>query len=1819
MMTKTAYYMQMAQEAAAQITGSKEQWTAFLTTSARLYKYPFAEQLMIYKQRPEATACAEYDLWNDRMNRYVKRGSKGIALLDMRGEQPRLRYVFDVADTGERKNSRPVQLWKMNAEHEQPIIQALDAAFDVPAGAGSLENHIMEAAERLARDYWEENRRQISDIVADSYLEGYDELNIGASFKRAAAVSIAYSVFTRTVGNADDYFEHEDFLDIFDFNTQAAANVLGTAVSEMSSQIFREIERTIRTYERDKQAERSQNYDGAELHEERRLPDSGHPVVGAGTEAAGQVREDAQSVPAGEQHAAVQSPDPNREAVSAPVGDSGDRDRTDGADDGGTSESESGTGQEIEPDGLGAAHEHAESAGRGSHSDGTYQQLNFMSLFQSEAEQIQKIDAAAENAAREAESEKPSAFVISEDEIDRMLRTGSNFEGGKIRIYALYQQQGDAKERAAFLKAEYGIGGHSYTFMDGSRGFADYDGKGILLRNYGHDREVRLTWSAVDKRLDRLVENGQYLTALEMEEYRKLEQEYGAPLPMPTAAHVFPPTPPEHYDTGNEHVDNMLNTAADVYARSELAAPQRFTVMETDDGYAVWDDIQDGIHVEPDGVSEEFTSEWEAETYRQQLIKKVQEQEAKDWLYVEQSKQNLQQDIPFPDVESEEAPEAVHAEADPLVLEMQEHARELARESGYAPNERFVVTMTGENFPDSKDAFAIWDYVKEEYYGYSDGKVQTFADYVSASEALQEIRGRNMEAEKEPATVQPEPAAPVQPDYRVGDTLYLDGKAFTIEKVGLFDVELRDPDSVYPIFRSESKENLARILGHEENVHLHNLVVDLNSGKKEAFRAGHEVKHAENYRINSFHLGEGSPKQKFRANMDAIYTLKALENQHRDATPEEQETLANYVGWGGLADAFDAEKTAWTGEYKELKAALTEEEYAAARASTLNAHYTSPTVIRAIYEALDGMGFEKGNILEPSMGVGNFFGMLPDSMLGSRLYGVELDSITGRIAQKLYPQADITVAGFETTDRRDFYDLAVGNVPFGQYKVNDKAYNKLGFSIHNYFFAKTIDQIRPGGVIAFVTSRFTMDSKDSSARKYMAERADLLGAIRLPNNAFKANASTEVVSDILFLQKRDRPADIEPAWVQLGQTEDGFNINQYFVDHPEMVLGNLELESTQYGHDLTVAPIEDANLADQLTEAVQHIEGQYTAVEIAAPDVADAEVQRKTLPADPTVKNFSYTVVDGEIYYRENSIMTQIELSDNAKGRVAGMVELRQIVNELIDQQLNDFPDEDIKASQAKLNYAYDAFTAKYGLINDKKNARLFDDDSSYYLLCSLENLDENKNLKSKADMFTKRTIRPERIVTSVDTPSEALAVSIGEHGKVDLPYIADLLGTPGNYERITTELSGVIFKEPAADADDPEAGWQTADEYLSGNVRDKLRMAQLAAESHPEFRVNVEALEKAQPKDLEASEIDVRLGATWLDPSIVQQFMMETFQPPYRIRYNNAITVRYSPYTSEWRISNKSATGYGDIMATETYGTRRANAYKILEDTLNLRDSRVYDTIEEDGKEKRVLNQNETTLAQQKQQAIKDAFAGWVWKDPQRRTLLVKKYNELFNSTRPREYDGSHIHFVGMNPEISLREHQRNAVAHVLYGYNTLLAHEVGAGKSFEMAASAMELKRLGLCQKSLFVVPNHLTEQWASEFLRLYPNAKLLVTSKKDFEPGNRKKFCARIATGDYDAVIIGHSQFEKIPLSAERQERLIQEQMDEIEEAIEEAKAQVGEHFTVKQLEKLRKSLKQKLEKLQGTDRKDDVVTFEQLGVDRLFVDESQAFKNRAKRCA
>ena len=1691
MPSKTEEYLALAQRTANGLTRYWESWTDYLTTASRLYKYPFADQLMIYAQRPDATACADYDIWNNRMNRYVRRGSKGIALLDESSGYPRLHYVFDVSDTGVRRNSRDPEVWQLNDDLFQPVSEMLAQEYGIHHER--LSQQIADIAGKLAESYWDNNGGDIRAIVDGSLLMDYDEAGVEMQFKSAAAISVTYTLLERCGIEPAGWFDKDDFQAVYNFSTPDSVYALGAAVSDMSREVLRQIERTVKTTIRRRNAERSQyefEQQERDLLDRRGLP-APEPDPEPAPEATGQIRQAAPDVPERPSPSAVQHDAPEREPVPAPDGGGTDGREPDAADHGAASETDLGPGQGEPANGMGAAHEQPESAGRGTGADGADLQLSFLDAnIPTEAQQIEKID--------QAESEKtPSAFVLSQAEIENELRRhGSGFAGGKQRIMALYQTQPDRKLRAKALAKEYGIGGHSHDFLDGSRGFVNHDWKGLEFDHYPDHQKITLKWAQVEKYIDLMIQSDRYLTDEEKEQRATRQEasnynvgdEVVVDLPtrtiegtigyvgetdvrIDTSAHGQSwdneVINKQQFEQGlrqsatAQRVDKMLAQAEAIAKESEVPEYERFSVRKVVDGkmplFAIWDDLYDDYY-ETNHAVPQFSDEKQAESYLENLKKEVADREAAEWLKVEHAKFLADKDEPEPsDEELDELP---------------------------------ISTVI-------------------------DGEVQTFPDAAALDKAV------NAEPESEP--------------------------------VG-------------------------------------------------------------NFHITDEHLGEGGAKQKYARNIEAICTLFKLEQEHRGATAEEQQVLSQYVGWGGLSDAFDPGKDSWAKEYAELKGLLSEDEYAAARSSVLNAHYTSPTVIRGIYDAVERMGFRSGNILEPSMGVGNFFGMLPDTMADSRLYGVELDSITGRIAKMLYPQADITVAGFETTDRRDFYDLAVGNVPFGQYKVNDKAYNKLGFSIHNYFFAKAIDQVRPGGVVAFVTSRYTMDSKDSTARKHMAERADLLGAIRLPNNAFRANAGTDVVSDIIFLQKRDRPADIEPDWVQLGKTEDGFAINQYFVDHPEMVLGELTAESTQYGREeLTVVPIEGAVLADQLAEAVQHIEGQYVEVEVETPDVADAEVERKTLPADPDVKNFSYAVVDGEVYYRENSIMTQVELSDNAKARVTGMVELRQIVNQLIQEQLDDYPDEDIKATQAKLNTAYDVFTAKYGLLNDRKNGRLFEDDSSYYLLCSLENLDENKQLKSKADMFTKRTIRPERTVTSVDTPSEALAVSIGEHGRVDLPYMAELLGSPGDYERITTELQGVIFKDPSADADDPEAGWQTADEYLSGNVRNKLRMAQLAAESHPEFKINVEALTKAQPKDLEASEIDIRLGATWLNPAIVQQFMMETFQPPYRIRYNNLIQVRYSPFTSEWRIGNKSAAGMYDIMSTETYGTHRANAYKILEDTLNLRDCRIYDTIEEDGKERRVLNQKETMLAQQKQQAIKDTFAGWVWQDPQRRNLLVKQYNELFNSTRPREYDGSHIHFVGMNPEINLQEHQRNAVAHVLYGGNTLLAHEVGAGKSFEMAASAMESKRLGLCQKSLFVVPNHLTEQWASEFLRLYPNAKLLVTSKKDFEPANRKRFCARIATGDYDAVIIGHSQFEKIPLSAERQARIIEDQIEEIENAIAEAKEQSGEHFTVKQMEKTRKTLEVKLKKLQSTDRKDDVVTFEQLGVDRLFVDESQNYKN------
>ena len=1545
MPNKTEEYLALACKTADSFSRQWEHWAEFLITAARLYKYSYPDQLMIYAQRPDATACAEYDVWNNKMNRYVRRGSKGIALLDESGGYPRLHYVFDVSDTAPRRNALYPDLWQINDSLKEPVRSMLAENYGVHSE--SFGQQLADVAGKLVQSYWDNNSSDILGIVDGSYLMSYDDAGRELQFKSAAAMGVTYMLLERCGLDPAGWFDEKDFQAVYDFTTPSAVYALGTAVSDCSREVLRQIERTVKTTIRRRNIERSQEeYEQqSELHEDRGLF-SAEPDLESAPEAAEPVRKDAPELSDGAAPGGVQHDAAERDPVPAPMGGGTDGREQDATADERTVGEEPGSGQGEKPDGVGAAHEQPESAGGGNDPDRADLQLSFLeAAIPTEAQQIESID--------QAESEKSSsAFVLSQTDIEKALRRGSNFENSKLRIWEIYQTQPDRKLRAKALAKEYaphGPGGCSHTYLDGSSGWLDHDSKGLTFEHYPDHQKIFLRWNQVEKYIDLMMQADRYLTD---KEKSAIELYFG--LNADSAA--------EYNALKVQYPDALVGFEQN--GQFEFYGEDARKICELTGGKLLERETALGT-VAVTGFPRE------------------------QWVYRAKQLWECGENIYLAGLNED----GTH------------HQTKYLRREEYLPVGS-IVHMEGREFRVDKVDF--------------DKDSVTLQDMALAELRMPIFREAPLAVVRELYEQEPEPPVLVL------DGLELPGEDSNEPPVSIEANEVSTPPEAAAAEEGLNEEGAPELAG--------------------------------NFRITDEELGAGGPKQKFARNIKAIKTLFTLEQEHRGATAEEQQVLSQYVGWGGLADAFDPDKNSWAKEYAELKGLLSEEEYKAARGSVLNAHYTSPTVIRAIYDAVERMGFRTGNILEPSMGVGNFFGMLPESMADSRLYGVELDSITGRIAQKLYPEANIKVAGFETTDRRDFYDLAVGNVPFGNYKVNDKAYNKLNFSIHNYFFAKAIDQVRPGGIVAFVTSRYTLDSKDSAARKHIAERADLLGAIRLPNNAFRANAGTDVVSDIIFLQKRDRPMDHEPAWVQLGKTADGIAINSYFADHPEMILGKLTTESTQYGkEEATVVPIEGANLADQLREAVQQLEGQYLEAAAEVPDIAETEAERRTLPADPDVKNFSYTVVEGDVYYRENSVMTQVELSGNAKDRVVGMVELRQIVNELIDRQLNDYPEEDIKEAQEQLNAAYDAFTAQYGLLNDRKNGRLFEDDSSYYLLCSLENLDEQGQLKSKADMFTQRTIRPERVVTSVDSPSEALAVSIGEHGKVDLPYMAELLGTPGEYAQITGELSGVIFKDPNADPADPEAGWQMADEYLSGDVRTKLRTAQLAAETNPEFAVNAEALLKAQPKDLEASEIDVRLGATWLSPEIIQKFMAETFQIPYYMRHS--INVKFSQRTAEWRIEGKTAMGKGDIMSCETYGTSRANAYKILEETLNLKDVRIYDTIEgDDGKPKRVLNKRETMLAQQKQQSIKDAFANWIWQDPQRRISLVRQYNELFNSTRPREYNGEHIHFVGMNPEISLREHQRNAIAHVLYGGNTLLAHEVGAGKTFEMAASAME-----------------------------------------------------------------------------------------------------------------------------------------------------------------
>ncbi len=2258
MPNKLQFYSDLAEQTARQVTGSFQAWTGFLTTAARLYKYPFHEQLMIYAQRPEATACADYELWNNTMHRYVRRGSRGIALIDTSGDQPRLRYVFDVSDTGGGENSRRPNLWEYRDEHHDAVTAALKRRFDVDADHG-LAQQLEQIAAQLADEYWNDNQPDILGIVDGSFLDAYDDFTVGVAFRNAAVVSTTYVLLSRCGLELEAFFTHEDFLDVFDFNTPASVTALGTAVSKNSEQALRQIEVAIRNYEREKSAERSQSHERAELPDQRGLSDPRSDAERAGGEAPGQVREDAEEVPAGASPGVMASDDPERDPVPPPAGDRRDGLQPAGADAPGAGEGGGGDGatESRRSDDLGGPDEHLQGPGGGDDPGRADLQLNQdgdgqLNLFPSEAEQIESI--------REAESasQSPSAFSLPQEDIDHFLRLGSNEENARTIIALEFMKQKPMDELTDYVKQTFHDG---YGLIIGDRHISSWAADDGLHLTWGTSVRYAktaqiLSWEDAAVRIAELLEQGRFATNVELAEATGYERRQAAEALwylcgdmsdeareqgwMPTLRENwqggFPETTErlgkllEDQDARQTFVSELESFAAAwalhpelmrfrfyspdkvLYTVKELSLPRReyvsgmaeipaipsfitedeidatlshggsyeggagriFTFWQqehtpkekadflkheygTGGGNGIvshnfhsWEDHSPKGMVLKKPDAEDVTLSWA------KVVKRIDAMMAKDryltpeakaaWEQAHLEADESQADLgEQPEQEAPPAPEPAHAPpAGKLTQEdidrqlrtmfpdietkravvryMKEHGREketaawlAAQYDGRGVSQPLRISLPGQDGQPGGEVTLSWAkvqrriaqliqaenfYTQEEYDRMDDVDLVAIREHLAQAgivngevvdpEALDRdpfIRQVMADAddavdgsqEEPPAEEAVAPGAPeaekkrpgqsrVERNYRTFDRLfseitsgeyrYLELRGgensgympLIIQEIGEDEISVAhtyelggdlayDPEmtfridrekgtlepltfrqdgslplyqEVYPepgkwiprlrnelsafteqwlknienqgrrryraiavldgedaevsfdengkpvppsehtpeerqtqikdafqaagmtfddfdsydgylVFRPEGGEAYTfpsweeaaewidgvvfddpersdaseRIMHPERfenaadradapegfitpggrqyhlgeeyeahtsdgeilvNVRIENVTEDavfysipekpgnapnrlpredfdrfMDEGRFSLVHQDAELSPepeqeapqpapappAENFRITDDHLGEGGPKTKFRANMEAINTLKQIEFEGRSATPEEQETLSRYVGWGGLADAFDERKPEWANEFKELYATLTPEEYAAARASTLNAHYTTPTVIRAIYEAVENMGFRSGNILEPAMGVGNFFGILPETMRSSRLYGVELDSITGRIAEQLYPKADITVAGFETTDRKDFYDLAVGNVPFGNYQVDDRAYNKLGFSIHNYFFAKALDQVRPGGLVAFLTSRYTMDAKDPTVRKYLAQRAELLGMIRLPNNAFLANAGTEVVSDIIFLQKRDRPIDITPEWVFTGQNKDGHAVNSYFLEHPEMVLGQQTSGRGMYGKDeYTVDPIPGAELPDQLHEAIQNIRGTYTEAEL--PELGEGEKVSNTIPADPSVKNYSYALVDGEVYYRENSVMVKPELNAAARERVKGMVELRDCVRELIDLQMDEYtPESAIAEKQAELNRLYDAFTAKYGLINDRGNRLAFSDDDSYYLLCSLEVLDENGELERKADFFTKRTIKQQHSVDHVDTAVEALGVSIGERACVDLPFMASLLGGQEKILQLVEELKGIIFKDPATGPFDYaeggehwNRGWQTADEYLSGNVRRKLRQAQRAAEQYPEFQVNAEALRQAQPKDLEASEIEVRLGTTWIDKEYFQQFMYETLDTPWYLQ--RKIHVNFSPYTAEWQIEGKSVVSVNDVAAYSTYGTLRANAYRLLEDCLNLRDTRIYDTVTDpDGKERRVLNARETTLAAQKQQLLKDAFRDWIWKDPERRATLVKQYNEEMNSTRPREYDGSHIVFSGMNPEITLRPHQRDAIAHILYGGNTLLAHEVGAGKTFEMVAAAMESKRLGLCSKSIFVVPNHLTDQWASEILRLYPSANVLVTTKKDFQKHNRKKFVSRIATGDYDAVVIGHSQFEKIPISPERQIRLIQEQIEEITNGIEEVKGNGGERFTVKELERTKKGLEARLKKLLEGGRKDDVVTFEELGVDRMFVDESDNYKN------
>ena len=1765
---------QLTEEVAKDVAASPQEWMRFLNTASRLYKYTFPEQLLIYAQRPEATAVASMEIWNQKMYRWIKKGSKGIALIDnTSGPKTKLRYVFDVQDTYKVRNlGKDPQLWNLPVEGEQLVADYLQEQLSLEDTEGGLAESLYQAAKESMQEWLPDALEELRLDVTGTFLEELDEQNQEVEFRELMTNSVWYVLLNRCGLDAQEYLDAEDFRHITDFNQLIVLGHLGSAVNEISRPVLMQIgryvlnnlENDLKTVAKEKEVvynefntlirksetnnteNRAENkeetdYERDQLQPERRVSDSRYQP-GRDKRNHREVRNDEERVSEKSQGSQVQHSD-----TAEPSGQSSDGDRQSGKTesrqpDERTSGERSGTRQDGRHNGMDQTHEPDQSTGRGTGNSGDYLQL---SLFPTEEEQLGEIRKAA------AALEQPAAFLISDEVVDHILRTGSGQKNTLFHITARLIEGLDNEEMQSFLKDEYGTGGKGFT-IDNQKISIWYDNDGIRIRRGDSARrnfDRIVTWEEAADRIRDMYEEGNY-------------------------------------------VDNLISNNAIEQEQKEmtdlLALHFRDTNRNTEEyrSYTDWQDTIRNAWTDPEGKKEIYQQfEW-LQADMNENPSNYHRWEIQHNPVYSQRFRDLQRDFSWVD-------QQFKVERLGLSFITQDEIDAVLRRGGITAGGRNRIYEYFMEHHDMKDAA---EFLKNEY---GTGGSSPGIPGAGASDASHDAKGLKLAKGKIGS-----------PEVEV--LLKWNKVAERVRQLVRTDDYL-SPEEMEKYEERQEAQKLADL--EEAQQALEAEQIDVNQPEdKETSETVEEVERREdtvtdiqatNFHITDDELGQGTPKEKFRANIMAIQLLKKCEDENRNATPEEQEILSRYVGWGGLADAFDETKAAWETEYLELKTVLTPEEYAAARASTLNAHYTQPIVIESMYQVLENLGFTKGNILEPSMGVGNFFGMLPENLNQSKLYGVELDSISGRIAKQLYPDANIQIKGFEKTDYpNDFFDVTIGNVPFGAYKVNDRQYDRYNFMIHDYFLAKTIDQLRPGGVAALITTKGTMDKASPEVRKYLAERADLLGAIRLPNTAFKANAGTEVSADILFFQKRDSMTKEMPEWVNLGSDANGITVNQYFADHPEMILGEMKEVSGPYGMETTCMPIEGADLEVQLAEAVRNIHGNMA----PAVDV-DAELDDvpESIPADPNVRNYSYAVVDDQVYYRVNSLMNQVKMPAATAERVKGMVEIRDTVRELIAMQMEEsVTDEEIHKQQEKLNQVYDAYTAKYGVIGSNANKRAFSDDASYCLLCSLEDLNEDGTLKRKADMFTKRTIKKAVAVTSVETATEALALSLNERAKVDLSYMAQLTGK--TEEKITEELVGVIFKNPLTDQ------WESGDEYLSGNVREKLNTARTFAENHPEFTPNVRALEAVQPRELEASEIEVRIGATWIEPSDYQDFMRELLHTPWYLAQKE-IQVKYSEVNGEWRITGKNADSPRNAFAYATYGTERANAYRILEDTLNLKDVRIYDkSVNENGDEIRVLNKKETMLASQKQDAMKAAFKDWIFKDQQRRERLVRVYNERFNSIRPREYDGSHLTFPGMNPEIELRPHQKNAVAHQLYGDNVLLAHVVGAGKTYEMVAAAMESKRLGLSQKNLFVVPNHLTEQWGAEFLQLYPGANILVATKKDFEPANRKKFCARIAMGNYDAIIIGHSQFERIPISDERQEAMLRKQIDDLEIAIQSARyEQDGGRYTVKQIEKTRKTLMTRLEKLNQKEKKDNVVTFEELGVDHLYVDEAHSYKN------